>query len=185
MVDEAPPNSRNDGHWLPPGQYPQPKPVKAHPLRISVFALISTWGKSKLHNYTKKMNGAFFTTVLKRALKEITEVPNDHRDFVLVMDSATIHTCRHTVAWLQAHNVKFIPKSEWPASSPDFNPIENLWSTLKAQVHRRSPRTRSGLKRVATKVWNAIPQDSVVKYVHALHKRYAHAIQLKGAQTAN
>ena len=32
---------------------------------------------------------------------------------------------------------------EWPSQSPDLNPIENLWSTLKANLKKRKriPRT--------------------------------------------
>ena len=32
---------------------------------------------------------------------------------------------------------------EWPAYSPDINPIEELWVHLKAELHRRYPNTKS------------------------------------------
>ena len=32
---------------------------------------------------------------------------------------------------------------EWPAYSPDMNPIEELWAHLKVELHRRYPDMKS------------------------------------------
>ena len=163
VVDVSHPNTRNDGHWLPANQEPKSQPVRSHPRSISVFALISTWGKSELHYYTKSMDSQLFTRLVRKALKEID--PNHQHNATLVMDSATIHTSKHTTRWLDQHNIKYIPKEEWPASSPDFNPIENVWSTLQYKVRNRSPKTMIGLKRVATEVWKSFTQAQIAAYV--------------------
>ncbi len=51
------------------------------------------------------------------------------------------------------------PLQPWPASSPDLNPIENLWSCLKRRVQKRSPRNSAELIKYIKEEWKAIPQE--------------------------
>lgn len=48
---------------------------------------------------------------------------------------------------------------EWPAQSPDLNPIENLWADIKNAVHEAKPRNAEELWNVVQLSWAAIPVD--------------------------
>jgi transposase len=46
-------------------------------------------------------------------------------------DNARVHIAQASMDWLLLHGI--IP-IKWPAYSPDLNPIEHIWKTLKAKL---------------------------------------------------
>ena len=59
------------------------------------------------------------------------------------------HTAKSTQAWCENCHVHVL---DWPANSPHFNPIENLWGIVKKKLHKHQPNTCEQLK-------DAIKQD--------------------------
>ena len=62
--------------------------------------------------------------------------PNNANITLLQHENATSHTDRYTENFIRANNIAFI--YDWPAKSPDLNPVEHLWDNSDQRVRRRS-----------------------------------------------
>ena len=65
-----------------------------------------------------------------------------------------------------------IPKFEWVSNSPDFNPIERIWTLLKRriQLRRASERvtTVSEIKSVLVEEWEKITVEEINQEIDKL-----------------
>ena len=140
-------------------------------------------GRSKPYCYKETINSVVFTKYLRKVISDLKSGPFKKRQFTLVMDSARYHTSAHTTQWLQKNNIKYVPQELWPANSPDLNPIEHLWEPIQTRVAARSPKTVLGLKRAASKVWNAVTKKEIASIINVPHRRYKAVIDSEGKQT--
>jgi hypothetical protein len=60
--------------------------------------------------------------------------------------------------WFEEKLPDFIPKVEWPTSSPDLNPLEiSIWGYILAQPKNYKNLTLDELNDVILKIWAVIP----------------------------
>ena len=67
------------------------------------------------------------------------------------------HTARVCTAFLADAGIVVM---DWPAKSPDINPVENVWALLSDKVKKRDnpPRNLEELTVALQEEWQAIPQ---------------------------
>ncbi len=75
-------------------------------------------------------------------------------DFIFQQDLAPAHTAKSTKSWLNDHGVGVL---DWPANSPDLNPIENLWCNVKRKIRNKRPKNADELKATVKETWASIP----------------------------
>ncbi len=64
--------------------------------------------------------------------------------------SRTAHTAKGTKSWFNDHGVTVL---DWPANSPDLNPIENLWGIVKRKMRDTRPNNADDLKAAIKATW--------------------------------
>ena len=83
---------------------------------------------------------------------------------------ASSYTARDTNNFLRANKIAFI--NDWPAKSPDLNPIEHLWGKLDQRVRRLpiSPSNVIQLRQALILEWNNIPQAKVNTLIRSMRQ---------------
>jgi len=94
------------------------------------------------------MNGEMFLAWVRQGLAP-TLCPGE----VVILDNLATHKVRGVRASLEAVGARLL---YLPPYSPDFNPIEPMWSKIKQTLRSQAPRTQQDLLRAAKTAFNAI-----------------------------
>ncbi len=86
-------------------------------------------------------------------------------DFILQQNLAPAHTAKGTKSWFNDHGVTVL---DWPANSPDLNPIENLWGIVKRKIRDTRPNNADELKATVKETWASIPPQQCHKLITSM-----------------
>ena len=107
------------------------------------------------------LEGATDTDVFQAYVREVLG-PTLQRGDIVVMDNLGPHKNTGTIGLIEAKGatVRFLP-----AYSPDLNPIEMMWSKVKARLRAAEARTHPDLlKAIATALRSVSAQDATNWY---------------------
>ena len=103
--------------------------------------------------------------------------------FIFQDDNARPHRARIVDDHMAHHEIN---RMEWPAASPDLNPIENLWEKLG-----RDMRTAVGpdttllqLQPILVNAWNNIPHAYITNLINSMRRRCQQCIASRGSYTS-
>lgn len=103
-------------------------------------------------------------------------------DAIYMDDNARAHRSGDVDAYMQEVGIR---RLDWPARSPDLNPIEHVWDLLKRRVRSVQPPPQNirELKRVISTEWEHIPQDTIKSQVGSMPRRLHAVIAARGGHT--
>lgn len=104
-------------------------------------------------------------------------------NFILVDDNARPHRAKGVNRYLQEQG---ITRMNWPACSPDMNPIEHVWDKLQRQLHMRlsCPDNLEQLAEALTEEWASLPQDFILNLIRSMKRRCESLIRSSGGPTS-
>ena len=129
------------------------------------------WNKEQ---WGKTIKSATFTTDILPSLYEFwqQQIQLQLAYVYLMQDNAGPHLARHTQSHLKALGIwgYFI---DWPPSSPDCNPIENVWRLMKQWIIKRNPFSAmmETLKVAIQEEWDSITPEELTSLVDSIPTR--------------
>ena len=98
-----------------------------------------------------------------------------------MQDNATPHVALHTRRSL-SKMVSVLPN--WPAQSPDLNPIENVWRWMESELQLLPPATSDTmLRKQLQAIWDRLDLDRIRNLIKSLPTRLKQVIRLQGGHT--
>ncbi|KAL0161232.1 hypothetical protein M9458_044957, partial [Cirrhinus mrigala] len=131
--------------------------------------------------------GAMSAAVNAASYQEILEhfmLPSAEKlygdDFIFQHDLAPAHSAKTTGKWFSDHGITVL---NWPANSPDLNPIENLWDIVKRKLRDARPNTLDELKAAIEASWASITPQQCHRLIASMPRRIEAVISAKGFPT--
>ena len=150
---------------------------------LMVWGCMGWGGVGKLVEVQGKMDAVQYCEILEEGMEESFEklgMAEDERYFQ--QDNDSKHTSRRAQKWFTDHQITLL---EWPAQSPDLNPIEHLWQHLKKKLQQYDapPKGVHELWERVAREWNEIPPETCQKLVESMPKRIEAVLKAKGGHT--
>lgn len=146
---------------------------------------IQIWGCLSGHGVgpIKKIEGRLDQFQYKQILEE-TMIPYAEEvlpvSWTFQHDNDPKHTAQSVKSFLAQQSVTVL---DWPANSPDLNPIEHLWYEAKKKVATRRTATKNQLYDQFQAVWNNIPLETCNNLIASMPRRCQMVLTNKGNHT--
>ncbi len=169
--------------WRKSGEAQNPCCLKSSvkfPQSVMIWAAMSSAGVGPLCFLKSTVNAAIYQEILEHFMLPSADKLYGDADFIFQQDLAPAHTAKGTKSWFNGHGVTVL---DWPANSPDLNPIENLWGIVKRKMRDTRPNNADELKATVKETWASIPPQQCHKLITSMPRRIEAVIKAKGAPT--
>jgi len=140
---------------------------------VMVWGCMTMYGVGLMCRIEGKMDASLYEEILEDELQETVDYYGmDREDLIFQQDNDPKHTSKRAQKWFQDNGFKVL---DWPAQSPDLNPIEHLWSILKFRLAAYStpPSSIEELWKRVEAEWEKIPKEECLKLINSMPRRVA------------
>ncbi len=125
--------------WRKGGEAHSPSCLKSSvkfPHSVMIWGVMSSAGVGPLCFLKTNVTAPVYQELLEHFMLPSADQLFKDADFIFQQDLAPAHTAKSTKSWLNDHGVGVL---DWPANSPDLNPIENLRGIVKRKMRNKRP----------------------------------------------
>src|SRR5262249_19945108 len=103
-------------------------------------------------------------------------------NIIFQQDNDPKHTSCLATQWFENNGIEVL---NWPAQSPDLNPIEHLWWYLKGKLaeYENEPTNMHEMWVRVKAEWEKIPKQVCLDLIESIPRRVAIVLEAKGVYT--
>lgn len=146
---------------------------------IMVWGSFSWHGVGPIVKINAKMDRYQYLDILKNKMEPYAF---EHMpvSFIFMHDNDPKHTSKVVKDWFLEER---IPVLDWPAQSPDLNPIENLWNDVKCAIAQEKYKNLDDLWTGIRNAWYSISRERCQNLIKSMSRRCHAVLENKGYST--
>lgn len=150
---------------------------------LMVWGCMGWNGVGILAEVEGRMNAEQYVSILEDNLlptMEYSGIPGG--SIIFQQDNDPKHTSKRAQKWLESKGIKVL---DWPAQSPDLNPIEHLWQILKKKLNSYAIPPK-GVWELWDRIeveWGMIEAEECQRLIESMPRRLEAVIKAKGGHT--
>lgn len=145
--------------------------------KLNIWAGVSSKGLIHPYIFKENLTGEIYVEILETKLSEVKKMFWTTSSWNWQHDNDPKHTSKLAKSWFDSHRINVL---DWPSSSPDLNPMENVWSWVKNQVNMLKPKSITDLKKEIELTWSHIPKYIIDNSISSMRNRCECVLQLNG-----
>jgi hypothetical protein len=148
---------------------------------VGIWGCFSANGTGCCYIYRNRLDAEGYLNILEDSLIPSIDLLIDDKDFFMFQqDNAPCHKAKKVLKWFEERQISLL---EWPARSPDLNPIENIWNLIDLDLGKMQITSLAELELALVKLWNNFSKSVCVNLVESVPTRIDKCIVLKGGCT--
>jgi transposase len=157
------------------------KTVKHGGGNIKLWSCITYEGVGYIVKIDETLDQHLYRKILEEDLMNSVDFYGiDRGKMIFQHDNDPKHTAKSVAEWLDEQPFEVM---EWPAQSPDLNPIENMWATLKGRLYRDYEKPPKGMVEHwerTVETWYRITKEESQRVIDTMPERCRKVIKAKG-----
>ena len=173
---------KKSGEGYRPDLYGQKANSIKSRFKVMIWGCLSYNGVGTLDFVEGNINSQRYIECLERNLWPVINKEFPQGGAIFQDDGAPVHTANIVKSWKEENNLRTLP---WPAYSPDFNIIENVWFIIKNQLQKEVLLINSqlDLEQRIRRIWESIALTYIRNLYKSMSRRIRQCQVLKGHRT--